>query len=109
MKDYNELLYNKVQQEYDNFLEELQQMPAEEIIERAYEKVIKEEFVCICEYDELPQLQAKALYNLKNPLAELYQEWLSDDLSLTEDLKYAIQWRAESAIKETQNKAKDCR
>ena len=39
--DYNELLYEKVQAEYDAFVEELKRMTPEQVIDRAYEKVTK--------------------------------------------------------------------
>ncbi len=96
MESYNELLYEKVQMEYDSFIDELKQLPAEEIISRAYEKVVKEEFVCICEYDELPEVKAKTLYQLENSLESLYQEWMDADYGFMDGVKAAIRNLAES-------------
>lgn len=48
--DYNTLLYEKVQAEYDSFIDELKAKPVDEVLEKAYEKVMKEEMVCICEF-----------------------------------------------------------
>ena len=45
--DYNELLYEKVQAEYDAFIEELKRMTPEQVIDRAYEKVTKENMVMV--------------------------------------------------------------
>ena len=39
--DYNDLLYEKMQQEYDAFIAGLKLMSSEQIIDSAYEKVIK--------------------------------------------------------------------
>ena len=85
--DYNALLYEKMQKEYDGFVAELMELPPDKIIEKSYEKVIKENILCACEEDDLLQPQAKALYHLKNPLDDLYQEWISTDDSLIEDLQ----------------------
>ena len=42
-KDYNKLLYGKVAQEHDDFIDELKTKPPEQIIEASYEKVIKDD------------------------------------------------------------------
>ena len=36
--DYNKLLYEKAQKEYDALIAELKELPSEQVIERAYEK-----------------------------------------------------------------------
>ena len=41
--DYNELLYNKMKNEFDSFISELKTKPPEQSIEGSYEKVIKED------------------------------------------------------------------
>ena len=53
--DYNTLLYEKVQAEYDSFIDELKTKPVDEVVEKAYEKVMKEEMVCICEFAKQDQ------------------------------------------------------
>lgn len=47
--DYNDLLYEKAQKEYDDLIAELKELPSEQVIERAYEKVIKENILCVLE------------------------------------------------------------
>ena len=107
--DYNDLLYEKMKREYDAFISELKFLPLEEIIEKSYEKVMKENILYACEDEELLQPQAKALYHLRNPLDDLYQEWLKTEDSMMEDLRYSIRYRADSAVKEVVNRNKDCR
>ncbi len=70
-------LYNKVQGEYDNFISNLKNMPAEIIIESAYEIVSKENIVMYCEeYPiNLTDKQFSALLSSKNTLDEVYREW----------------------------------
>ena len=47
-KDYASLLYEKVQAEHDDFIAEMKCKPAEEIIESAYQIVIKDEITVFC-------------------------------------------------------------
>ena len=59
--DYSDLLYEKAQKEYDALIAELKELPSEQVIERYYEKVIKENFLCILEDSQRDQKEAKAL------------------------------------------------
>lgn len=107
--DYNELLYEKVQTEYDTFIEEIKQLPPEQIVEKSYQKAIKEDLVLICRETERPQKEAKALYLLKAPLEEMYQEWLDTDVDYMDMLRDCIDERAKSAVKELKDKQRESR
>lgn len=107
--DYNELLYEKVQAEYDAFIEELKKMPPEQIVEKSYQKTIKEDLVTICRETDRPQKEAKALYLLKYPLEEIYQEWLGTDVSYMDLLRDSVDERAASAVKELKEKQRESR
>lgn len=107
--DYNELLYEKVQAEYDDFIEELKRMTPEQVIEKAYEKVIKEDLVTEIQHESLEQTEAKALYREKYPLDRLYQEWLDTDVSYMDLLKDSIDDTAKKAVKEMKDKQKESR
>lgn len=55
--DYNDLLYEKAQKEYDDLIAELKELPSEQVIERAYEKVIKENIsVLLVEPNKYPKM-----------------------------------------------------
>ena len=47
-KDYASLLYEKVQAEHDDFIAEMKGKSADEIIESAYQIVIKDEITVFC-------------------------------------------------------------
>ncbi len=79
--DYNDLLYEKMQQEYDAFIAGLKLMSNEQVIDSAYEKVIKSDILIECENGRLDQKEAKALYLEKYPLDRIYQDWLKSDVS----------------------------
>ena len=98
--DYNDLLYEKAQKEYDDVIAELKELPSEQVIERAYEKVIKENILCILEESQRDQKEAKALYLEKYPLDRAYQDWLKSDVSETAMLRDSIDDTSIDALKE---------
>lgn len=107
--DYNALLYEKVQAEYDAFIEELKAKPAEEVIEKAYEKVFKEEMVCICEYAKFEPKEAKAMYLEKHPLDRMYQDWLKSDVSYMDMLRDSVDDSMKAATAERREKQRESR
>ena len=107
--DYNVLLYEKVQAEYDAFIEELKRMTPEQVIDRAYEKVTKENMVTIIREENLTPAEAKALSREKYPLDRMYQEWLDTDVSEMQMLKDSIDDTAKKAVKEMKDKQKESR
>ena len=107
--DYNELLYEKVKAEYDTFIDELKRMTPEQVIERAYEKVTKENLVITIQENELSPSEAKVLFREKYPLDRLYQEWLDTDVSEMQLLKDSIDDTAKKAVTEMKDKQKESR
>lgn len=107
--DYNVLLYEKVQAEYDAFIEELKRMTPEQVIDRAYEKVTKENMVMVIQENNLELSEAKALCREKYPLDRMYQEWLDTDVSEMQMLKDSIDDTAKKAVKEMKEKQKESR
>lgn len=101
--DYNDLLYVKMQHELMVFLEDLKEMPTAEAIECSYEKVIKEELVCLCEEHELPQNEAKALYEMENSLDGVYQQWLQTDSGIHQILTGILSETATREFASAQN------
>ena len=106
---FTDLLYEKVQAEYDTFIEELKQMTPEQVIDKAYEKVTKENIVTIIQEENLTPAEAKALCREKYPLDRMYQEWLDTDVSEMQMLKDSIDDTAKKAVKEMKDKQKESR
>lgn len=98
MKDYNEVLYNKMKKEFDDLIAEIKTMPAEKIIEFSYEKVLKEDILSIFEYTDFKQEEAKALYVLDNTLDVLYQDWMHTDLSYMDMLRDIVDERIKKEV-----------
>ena len=86
----NEMLHEKVEAEYQNFLEELEKKEPKEIIASSYEKVFKEDIVLALTENELPYDRAKALLRMDYPLEEAYQAWLKQDVTYMEDLRDCV-------------------
>ena len=107
--DYHEFLYNKVSVEHDNFLAKLRQMTPEQVMEHAYEKVIKDDLVILCESEFLEQREAKALCRMQYPLDAMYQKWLDTDVSYMDRLRDCVEERAKEAVKEMKAKQRESR
>lgn len=105
--DYNDLLFIKMQHEYIVFLDDLKELPVAEALERSYEKTIKQELLYMCEEKDLPQEQAKALYEMKKPLDGIYQDWLKSDKHIRESLDGAFSNTANKEIESANNTLKD--
>ena len=102
--DYNDLLFAKMQHEYVVFLDDIKELSTEEAIERSYEKTIKQELVFLCESQELPQEQAKVLFEMENTLDGVYQKWLKKDSGIHEVLKDTLVETAQKELENTENK-----
>ncbi len=107
--DYNDLLYEKMQQEYDAFIAGLKLMSSEQVIDSAYEKVIKSDILIECENGRLEQKEAKALYLEKYPLDRIYQDWLKSDVSYMGMIRDSIDDSAKDAVKERKEKQRESR
>ena len=81
------LLYDRANAEFDALLEELKGLPPEQIIDRAYEKVIKEDLLILLEPGGLEQREIDALLTFEHPLAALYGEWMDRDTSYMDLLR----------------------
>ena len=103
-----ENLYNKMQQEYNDFIENLKQQPPEKIIEGAYQKVIKEEILgdFYPEYEHYDIDKIKALGKTKEPLEELYQGWMDCDAGIHQVLEDSIYDTLDEIEKDQKQKQK---
>lgn len=101
-------LYDKLSNEYDNFIERIKQLTTVEIIDRSYEKVMKEEFVSMFypENTEYDISDIKALNKSENPLEELYQGWMDYDGGIHNALEGSVEDTIETLKKEQKNKNK---
>ena len=83
-------LEEKIDNEYEKLVEELKQSTPEQIIERAYELVIKEEmtYKFKCRWYEIETLQT--LLNTDEILQHFYDKWLKSDGGIDEVLEDTV-------------------
>lgn len=83
-------LNKKVEQEYANFKKELEQKSPKEIIEKAYELVVKEQIKDELKEKNLVEDELKALLKEKDLLSECYEDWRNSDGRLGDVISYTI-------------------
>lgn len=103
-----EELYSKLEKEYNSFIEDLKKSPLEKIIDKAYEKVMKEELCAMFypEYDRYDIDQIKALNKTKEPLQELYNGWMDSDNGIHQALEDSTFDLLEELVQEQKQKNK---
>lgn len=75
-KELVETLNQKLDNEYNLFIHETEQLNPKEIIERSYEIVIKDKIRNLFnEEDNLNEYQIKGLLSLENTLNSIYEDW----------------------------------
>lgn len=107
--DIRKKLYEKMQKEYNDFIEEMKNNEPQFIVNNAYQIVIKEELVAMF-YPESEQYvidEIKALNKTKNPLEELYQGWMYSDAGIHSVLEDNVSDTIEEIQKEQREKKKD--
>lgn len=80
----NKSLIDKLENEYNNLINELKEEPKEEVIRRAYELTVKEQIKDTLPFFCLNSAEKRTLLNQKNSLNEFYAEWLKADGELYE-------------------------
>lgn len=99
-------LSEKLVKEYNNFIKELVKLDPINIIDRAYEKVCKQEMVYVFEKQALSATEYKALLRCSNILNECYDEWLKSDGNFNEMLEYTVENRVDIIVNDFREKNK---
>ena len=97
---------DKIDKEYEKFIKELKQCPPQVIIERAYEKVSKEEMIYKIKDKDYTIADLKALLKSNGILDECYDEWLKSDGNFNEVLEYAVDERIDLIIEDFKERSK---
>ena len=86
----HEQLVNKIHEEHNQYLAEIEKLPPKEIIFKAYEICYREEFISMLESTEYSDRVMEKLLELPNPIDVLYNDWLHWDCSVCEMLEDVI-------------------
>lgn len=109
--DIRNKLYERMQLEYNDYLNSLMEASPKEIIDNSYQIVVKDEMVSmfIPESERYDIEDIKVLSKTKKPLEELYQDWLSCDVNINQVLDDSIQLSFDNIreVQKNKNKAQE--
>lgn len=97
----------KITNEYNDYIENLKNEKPEVIIEKAYEKVCKEEIIYLFEEKDLSVQECKALLKCPNILDECYDNWLNCDSNFKEILEYSVDISIDHILEDFKENLKD--
>lgn len=101
-QELRDLLYEKMCNEQEQFIENLKLQPPDKIIEAAYEKVMRDDILMLFEGDFLDANQIKELLRLEYPLSACYDEWLKNDCSYMDMLKDTVDDFSKDLVREAE-------
>lgn len=84
------LLLNKAIKEQTSYVEHLKALPPKQIIDSAYEKVMRDDILLTFEDDYLSDKQIEELIKLDCPLYVCYEEWMKMECTHMEMLRDTI-------------------
>lgn len=86
-----EKLQEKLEEELNNFKQDIKTKGVDFVIDKAYEITVKQEIIDSLIYDNsLSKKEINALLSCKDPLQKIYDDWLTQDGNLRTDLNYSI-------------------
>ena len=110
-EELNLQLYNKMSAEFEKFKEELLNSSPQEVLDRAYEYIIKDDIVLSLEYTDLTASRADALLKSENSLDDVYNAWMDSESSHMNETRDILDSAADALIRDAENqreaKAKD--
>ncbi len=71
----NQALYNKMRAAQGAYRDWLFKQPPEEILNHAYEYVVREDILLSMEYRDIGYPQAKALLKLADPVSDIFKDF----------------------------------
>lgn len=99
LEQLNTALYEKVYAEQQEFISTLKTKTPENIIQYAYEFVIREDILLSLDENDLDARQCKALLKEKNPLDKLFLAWEKHEGSHMTEILDCIENKADELVK----------
>jgi hypothetical protein len=100
-------LVDKAIREQENYIEELKKLPPEKILEKAYEKVMRDDLIIAFEYTLLSDEQLTALIETDYPLSACFDAWQKTDETYMDRLMQIVDNYSEKLVKEETEKQKN--
>ena len=98
-------LYNKMQQEQNEYREWLLAQPPEEILNHAYEYSSREDILIALENVSLRPAQLRALLESQAPMADIYKDYRDHDTNALDIMAMCIEDRADIDLMESTKKS----
>ena len=95
-------LYEKMSAEQDKYRAWLVAQPPEEILNHTAEYSTREDILMAMDFIELTEAQVSALLDSPTPLADVYKNWSNMDFNLMDNITAAIEDRADTVIRQTE-------
>lgn len=103
-----EELYNKMSNDFNNYIDNLKNSSIENILDNAYEKTMRENILeeFTPEFKHYDIEKVKALNTYENPLDKLYKEWFKSDIGIHTLFEDSIYDTLTDIVKEQKEKKK---
>ncbi len=105
LEQLNTALYEKMFAEQQEFIDSLKNSTPENVIQYAYEIVIREDILLSLEENDLDAKQCKALLREKKPLDKLFLAWEKHEGDHMSEIRDCIENKANDLIKIARIKA----
>lgn len=99
-EELNTALYEKMFAEQKRYADWLKTQPPQEILNKAYEYAIREDFLCALENGDLSPQEARAMLKVDEPLAELFKEWDNQEITYMDRIWEVFSDKASQQLKE---------
>ena len=97
-EQWNTTLYKQMFAEQEQFRDWLLTQPPQEILNHAYEYIVREDILLSLEYNDLTDAQAAALLSSSAPLADVYKTFDKMESSHMEEIWSCIEHRADKTL-----------
>lgn|GEM_PF-6528609 len=90
-EDKDQRLYDRMNRELNDFLDELRGKTPQEIIDAAFAIVIRQDILLLFDDHDFEKRQLDVLLTLEKPLSCLYEAWFDSDASYMEQLREVVE------------------
>lgn len=100
VKELNELLYEKMEREQEEYKQSLVDMEPPEILNHAYEYAVREDIVYALGYYDLPENQCRALLKSNTPVADICGYYMNCETHYMDTIRDSIESCADQKIRD---------
>lgn len=99
-EEANTALYEKMFEAQERYREHLLSMSPQDVLDHAYEYIVREDILLAIECDDINCKQAKALLKLPDPLADIFKDFEKRETDHMDNIRDTIEARANRLLRE---------